>query len=417
MTRIVRLLTIALVATISACVGGVWLAIQRAPLVMASGGVSVDDVQRARSLMKRNDPRRDADGTPRVVTLTQQDLTLLTQYAASRWRRATTRVQLRDGSADLQLSLELPANPFGRWLNLDASVQDASGLPRVDRLRVGRLPVPSFAADPIARWLLARLGAGAVVRIADEMVHTTTFSRRSVAVAYTWQQGAAARVRDVLIAPEDLARLGAYTAELAALVDATPQGQPVSLTQLLAPLVGRAAARSVENDAVGEYRAVLATLALYVTGRSLGRYVRSARSWRKPAPRRVTLAGREDLAKHFLVSAVVAAQTGGALADAVGQTKEVDDSHGGSGFSFVDIAADRAGTRFGELVSSVAGPRQDRLGNRLQEQDFMPSIDGLPEFMTAAQFAERFGGIGEPRFAAMMRVIEARIAALPLYQP
>ena len=36
------------------------------------------------------------------------------------------------------------------------------------------------------------------------------------------------------------------------------------------------------------------------------------------------------------------------LSDVIGLYKEIEDSRGGSGFSFNDIAADRAGTRFGE---------------------------------------------------------------------
>jgi hypothetical protein len=162
--------------------------------------------------------------------------------------------------------------------------------------------------------------------------------------------------------------------------------------------------------------AVLTTLTLYVTGRSLSRWVRRASSWPRVPPRDVTLASREDLAKHFLVSALVSSQNGGALADAVGRTKEVDDSQFGSGFSFVDLAADRAGTRFGEFATGSPAQLQEAVSRGLTETDLMPSVADLPESMTAAQFAERFGAIGEPRYQAMMQRIESRLAALPLYR-
>ena len=51
--------------------------------------------------------------------------------------------------------------------------------------------------------------------------------------------------------------------------------------------------------------------------------------------------------RHLLISAARAAEGGGPLSDAIGVYKEVSDSRGGSGFSFNDLAADRAGTRLG----------------------------------------------------------------------
>ena len=50
-----------------------------------------------------------------------------------------------------------------------------------------------------------------------------------------------------------------------------------------------------------------------------------------------------DLAQHFIVSAVIAAAGGTPIAAAAGVYKELNDARDGSGFSFSDIAADRAG--------------------------------------------------------------------------
>jgi hypothetical protein len=46
----------------------------------------------------------------------------------------------------------------------------------------------------------------------------------------------------------------------------------------------------------------------------------------------------------------------------------------------------------------------------------MPETGDLPEFMPEPEFKRRFGGVGAPEYARMMAEIEARIAALPLYQ-
>jgi hypothetical protein len=78
----------------------------------------------------------------------------------------------------------------------------------------------------------------------------------------------------------------------------------------------------------------------------------------------------DDFPKHFIISAALAATAGGSLSDAVGVYKEIEDSRGGSGFSFNDIAADRVG------VHAAA-----RLRAGIGEKDIMPMTDDLPEFM------------------------------------
>ena len=67
-----------------------------------------------------------------------------------------------------------------------------------------------------------------------------------------------------------------------------------------------------------------------------------------------TMLGRRDLAQHFVLSAFLAANSGTQAAEAAGLAKEVVDAQGPSGFSFTDIAADRAGIRFAGSVSRSA---------------------------------------------------------------
>ncbi len=133
----------------------------------------------------------------------------------------------------------------------------------------------------------------------------------------------------------------------------------------------------------------------------------------------VTLAGRTDFPQHFTISAALTATAGSPLSDAVGLYKEVDDARRGSGFSFNDIAADRAGTRFGALA--MAGPDararlETVLARGLREADLIPDVRDLPEFMAEPEFLRRFGGVGAPPYRRMMADIEQRIAALPLYR-
>jgi hypothetical protein len=180
-----------------------------------------------------------------------------------------------------------------------------------------------------------------------------------------------------------------------------------------------ASERSAGGDPQAESRAVIVVVAFYVNGKGLSAIVPGAKNWPRPARRKVTLNGRDDFPQHFTISAALAANAGGPLSDAIGLYKEVDDSRGGSGFSFNDIAADRAGTVFGEVAMRPGeGARafQRRVAAGLKEPDMMPVVADLPEFMPEAEFKRRFGGIGAPAYNKMMQEIERRVAACALYR-
>ena len=133
----------------------------------------------------------------------------------------------------------------------------------------------------------------------------------------------------------------------------------------------------------------------------------------------VRLGGRGDLAQHFALSAWLAATGGEGLSDLAGLYKELKDAQGGSGFSFTDLAADRAGSRFGEACTrspAWAGAFQSRLAGIGKSDRFFPAIGDLPEFMAQAEFQRRFGGVGQPAYQRMEAEIERRIAGLAIYR-
>jgi hypothetical protein len=125
--------------------------------------------------------------------------------------------------------------------------------------------------------------------------------------------------------------------------------------------------------------------------------------------------GRPDLAEHFFVSAYLAATMGGDAARAAGVTKELLDAHGGSGFSFADIAADRAGVQFAEGVLDNR-LKLSTLAQAYSVNTFMPAIDNLPEGLTAIEIASQFGTQKDSRFLKQLHAIDQRIQMLPPYR-
>lgn len=264
---------------------------------------------------------------------------------------------------------------------------------------------------------LRRIEATDRGELAADVVKSASVADGQLRVTYVWTGEIEARARGLLVPPADQARLGAYHERLVATVAAKATQKKISLAALMPPLFQTALERGAGGDIVAENRAAIIVLAFYANGTGLAAIVPAAAQWPQPFRRTVTLAGRDDFPKHFLISAAIAAEAGSPLAHAIGLYKEVDDSRGGSGFSFNDIGADRAGVRFGEIASQ--SPERTRklaqaIASGVKESDFMPNVADLPEFMPEAEFKRRYGGIDGPGYQKMMARIEARVAALPL---
>jgi hypothetical protein len=136
--------------------------------------------------------------------------------------------------------------------------------------------------------------------------------------------------------------------------------------------------------------------------------------------RRIRIGDRTDLSQHFWVSAALAVLSDEQRSLAVGLSKEaMDSTPGGSGFSFVDMAANTAGIRLAVEAtrnSMSAHAIQDRLRRHLDIAAVFPSIDGLPENLTGDQLQTDFGGIGGTETRRLLNEIDRRIAALALYR-
>ena len=108
--------------------------------------------------------------------------------------------------------------------------------------------------------------------------------------------------------------------------------------------------------------------------------------------------GRNDLARHFWVSAALAILSDEKRSMTVGIAKEMmDATEGGSGFSFDDLAADRAGTLLAiAATKNTANARnlQTLVGQGVVIADFFPGVEGLPSGLTREEFQSGFGGLG-----------------------
>lgn len=133
---------------------------------------------------------------------------------------------------------------------------------------------------------------------------------------------------------------------------------------------------------------------------------------------RVRLQGRSDLPQHFWVSAALTVLSDADRSITVGITKELmDATPGGSGFSFVDLMADRAGTLFASAATKnddSARLMQMLLRGEITTSDFLPPIDGIPEGLSMDEFQQEYGGLRGKGTAKIVAEIERRLSECKL---
>ena len=393
-----------------------WLAIDQQPLIIREADIQPANIARAKRIIERNDPRRMRPGALRSIVVGQQDLDLALNYLAHRYAKGSAGIVLQEGGATLRASLALPANPLGNFVNLDAALVETAALPRIVQLRIGRLPIPDWIAGRLLWWALDQAENKTAMSAASDAIKRVSMRAGTLSIEYEWSDRLPDAIRGMLLSSDDQARLKAYQGRIAQL-SAAGGAVALPMEELLGALLRFAGERG--GDAMAENRAALITLAFFVNGKGVVALIPAARDWPRATPRHVTLAARHDFAQHYSISAAIAASSGSPLADAVGLYKEVDDAQGGSGFSFNDIAADRAGVRLGEAATASAASARKLQGaaaGRLGAAAILPELKDLPEFMQEAEFKRRYGGIGGAEYRKMMAEIERRVAALAVFR-
>lgn len=389
------------------------LAMDDTPQLNPAVNLGPRHIEKIKRLLERNDPRRLRKGSVAKAILGQEELDLALNYAVNQYAGGAARLTVMQGKARVRATLPLSWRVLGGFLNVQVELEQTNALPKIGAMTVGRLPVPPFIAEGLVGIGLSMAPVAIDWRQLGRMVKTVRFHPRRVIITYTWQGGLQAQLGGMLLSSREQEQLRFYQTRLAELTRVNKHA--IGLTTLLNGLFQLAAQRSENADAVQENRAVIRVLAFYVVQKNLGQLIPSSKLWPRPVWRKVLLQNRDDFAKHYLVSALLAADAGSPLANAVGLYKEIQDSRGGSGFSFNDLAADRAGTRMGErAIGGQTARTIQKLLASAAESDIMPETADLPEFMPEAEFKRRFGGLQEDAYRNMMSEIERRIAALPI---
>lgn len=389
--------------------------IEREPLVSTQFSLTPAQVKRARKLAREHDPRHAKEGDIKSVSLSEVELTLLAAYLLN-VIDGSAAIFVQSGWMDAAASIKTPKTPLGQYLNFKVGLRETDGLPRFRYLELGKIPVPNLIADFVLEKSLYHLYSRPGYEDAKDVIQKVALADQRVDVTYKWHGDITDAVRSTLVSGADQERLRVFQHELANIVNEL--GRRSSLEAIVQPMFAFAKQRAAGGDPVEDNRAALVVLSAYINGSNLERLAPAVKDWKKAKRVKVKSHGRNDLPKHFLTSAGLAVIGGTTVSQAIGLFKEVDDSQGGSGFSFTDLLADNAGTRLGEIAvasSSSAKSLQRKLAGTITETDLIPQILDLPEGLTKHEFKRQYGKIGSPAYEKVVQIIEKRISKSRLY--
>ena len=403
------------------------LAIERTPLVSGQDQQTFDGIGDAKAILKRFDPRSlSADQTTKIK-VSDAEITRAIGAALSRVGAAQGRVEAAPDGVVFQgtATLPIPETFLGKYLNVEAKIAPSDSELAVSSLSVGSISVPGWIIKPVTIYLLdwfVGKGKGGPIY---SSIRSVEVAGDVITVGVQPPADLVTTVKEAAGKALKLDNAEAIRSYYLTLIE-TSSGQtatPVSLANYLGPLFAVAQERSQTNDPVEENRALILALALYFGDERFQSLLGTANIADVNAVAfdvtAVRVQRRHDWVRHFATTAGIQVSAGSGVSNLIGEAKEVVDTDGPSGFSFTDIAADRTGVRFAEVATaSEASARglQSAFAGGINESEFFPKVNDLPEGLSEAAFKQRYGDVGSSPYDAVVKQIDTRIGKIALYR-
>lgn len=397
------------------------------PIVAPKGNVSPQQVQSAKAVVKKVWEQLSSNQTQAQFTLNQKELNDLTAIAGHTLKGSSFNINVSSFGVNIAASLRIPGLFKEVFINGYCLYgNELSGFTMMG-CKLGKIPIPAFIAEPIINAGLWLFFGGEIKQNVNALISSAKPSFDSIAFNAQKSANFKASFKSSLSTASQLvsAVSTSETAEpklVQAYIDyvlATPQTNR-SLSYYIGQVFAKAQLASLDGaDPVEENRAALWALAI-VFGSEQFLALSDMNISVNPINRAITtLNGRGDLSLHFLYSVILEQLGKENIGLSIGELKELLDSNeGGSGFSFADLAADKAGIAFSKFVTSndeAAIRAQDLLAGQPSEALFLPSTHDLPEGFRGEEFDKVIGYVGSNAYKQIEDVIDERIISLPLY--
>lgn len=419
MKVLIRILIYCISALLLVCVMLVLFGVGNKPELEVGWSPTHDDLVRAKKILYEGfKTKPDEIG---IIELTEADLNLAGNYLLNRYSKSAADLDLKNGELRFVVTITLPANSLGQYLNISFRLGNVkgNGLPVITKFKVGKLLLPAKLAAFVIDTIIQYSSLNDYFILATRPLKTVTIDAEKLSITYYPNKNTLIQARNFLTQTGDNSTLNIYQQKLADIVAKHDPEWRLSLAELLRPLFELAYQRSTMETAMDENRVVISTINDYVNKQEAKKLLSSIEA--KPVTGKqytAFLYKRIDLAQHFIGSAALTALVNKQAAKIAGEEKELSDARSGSGFSFIDLAADKAGIRFGEMATSSpenARKMQKTMSEITGYSDFMPDPRDLPEHMNEVEFKQRFESVNSPVYLEISKQIDDRISAMPIY--
>ena len=406
-----------------------YFVIEDTRLVEDAKSLNPEDAERAKRLLKATweglvDIRDD-----NVVTASEADLNSLFALVTRGLPGAVGHANITSQGLEGAISAQLPPNPVGSYINLRIGMAPSSSGLEFTHATLGGLRLPGWMATAAIRGMLdfsrgEHQGTRILGSIQSVAMHSDriTVTIRPIPELKRVLENFAVRANLGLVSDPAVVRI--YYGELMKTAQAVRGRGKVSIGHFIQPVFRLASKRSLASDAVDENRAAILALVVYLGDSRFEKFIGPVRTGNMGARYRVSgsvvLAGRRDLRLHFIISAGLELLSDRGITNAIGEFKELLDTRSrGSGFSFADLAADRAGVVFAETATrdkNSAVRLQRQLRNSVDEGLFFPSVADLQEGISRTEFAQQYNNTDSEAYRGTVAEIDERLRKLPAYR-
>ena len=407
--------------------------IEKQPVVASIKATRVADAQHAWMLAKHIEDQllRGKAGASGDVSISasERDVNGLFAIAHRSFPRLYGSAYISDAAFDLRTTVRLPPNPVGDYINMSLQLVPSDSGPGIDRVSMGHLSLSGNSAHTVLRLFFALLlgedgtyffDSVRKTRIAEERITFRVRSMTDLPVRLARIKRRFMGVRDETALFGDAESVRGYYKMLQSLGESRRGENRLSLFELASPLFDKAGQN--QGDPVVENQAAILAMAIPFGHWRIEQMIGNIRSGDHPLERHlgrtVSLGGRTDLRQHFLVSAALKIFIDSGFSYGVGEFKELlDAGDGGSGFSFADLAADRAGIRFAEQATNAdtASGFQRYVAENPDENLYFPNIKNLPEGISEETFNALFGDVESTAYRTLVQAIDDCVQSLPAY--
>lgn len=403
------------------------LVVDLSPLVKADGNAQVNQAETVQPLVQQLRTSLRSRYQPQTISVSRQQAESLAGFAYRATQQASADFVFLDESVTILVTYKFNAGITDAYLNLTVQVNEGEGLD-LQRVRIGKLVLPGGFALSIAESLANRYTSSEVATKTIATVKGINVETSGVDIDIAPMDALLREFKNIETggSTTDTRLLKIRVAHYLRLLDgmyvppARGRSAGSSLSYYLSALMKEANVLSSQGSATLENEAAIMALTIYAGSPRFATLVGNLSfaidkiPYARPRP---VLAKRSDLSLHFVFSAAIKLMSEKGVSIAVGEFKELmDRGEGGSGYSFVDLAADMSGAHFAALAADPKTAQQLQLilAQTANEELFMVSIDDLEEGLSKDDFSQKYRVVDSDKYKEVVKLINDRLAGLAI---